>query len=248
MAKTITLKKFVTSISKMFLENLPPIDLKTITRILYCSSIQIDNQTDDGNSVILSPAVLSKAEKDLLLVPGNYDAFISTAVGYFLKHVDLWKIKRAAQEHVNNDKTIRKELDKKRSYEYHLKRRLVKEFCLFVLIEEPWQSESRVIKNTWEIFRGEIQKAKSTDNVEFIVPFEDAIIREIDIHVESTTLFYFALEKVAGINHVIRHVELDTPYFDVEIQEDFIFSVLSSLNSSFNTMDGIASDIDELGS
>ena len=190
----------------------------------------------------------SKAEKDLLLVPGNYDAFISTAIGYFLKHVDLWKIKRSAQEHVNNDKTIRKELDKKRSYEYHLKRRLVKEFCLFVLIEEPWQSESRVIKNTWEIFRGEIQKAKSTDNVEFIVPFEDAIIREIDIHVESTTLFYFALEKVAGINHVIRHVELDTPYFDVEIQEDFIFSVLSSLNSSFNTMDGIASDIDELGS
>ena len=32
----------------------------------------------------------------------------------------------------------------------------------------------------------------------FIVPFEDAIIREIDIHVESTTLFYFALEKVDG--------------------------------------------------
>ena len=160
----------------------------------------------------------------------------------------MWKIKRAAQQHVNNDKTVRKEVDKKQSYEYHLKRRLVKEFCLFVLIEEPWQSESRVIKNTWEIFRGEIQKAKSTDNVEFIVPFEDAIIREIDIHVESTTLFYFALEKVAGINHVIRHVELDTPYFDVEIQEDFIFSVLSSLNSSFNTMDNIASDIDELGS
>ena len=64
----------------------------------------------------------------------------------------------------------------------------------------------------------------------------------------ALALFYFALEKVAGINHVIRHVELDTPYFDVEIQEDFIFSVLSSLHSSFNTMNGIASDIDELGS
>ena len=114
-----------------------------------------------------------------------------------------------------------------------------------MLIEEPWQSESRV-GNKWEIFRDEIQKAKNTDNVEFMVPFEDTIIREIDIHVESTTLFYFALEKVAGINHIIRHVELDTPYFDVEIQEDFIFSVLSSLHSS-NTMDNIASDMDELG-
>ena len=82
--------------------------MKTITRILYCSSIQIDNQTYDGNSVILSPAVPRNSEKDLL-IPGNYDAFISTAVGYFLKHVDLWKIKRAAQQHVNNDKTVRKE-------------------------------------------------------------------------------------------------------------------------------------------
>ena len=51
---------------------------------------------------------------------------------------------------MNNDKTIRKELDKKSRMNI-IETEVAKEFCLFVLIEEPWQSESHY-QNAGDLF------------------------------------------------------------------------------------------------
>ena len=211
-------------------------NFKTITNILYCSSIQIDNQTNDGNSVILSPAIPSKPDEEFLALPGVYDEFLSVAVAYFLKHVDLWKIKRSADEHVENDVTLKKEREKKEQYDYQLKKRLIKEFCLFILLEEPWASEPKSVKDAWDVFRKEISKAENIDDIPFIIPYEDMIINQIDVHVESTTLFFFAFEKTSSQHHTVRHLELDTPYFDLKIHEEFVFSLLSSVQELFKSI------------
>jgi hypothetical protein len=199
---------------------------QTITSILYCASVQIDNQTHDGNSVILSPAIPNKPDDEFLALPGIYDEFFAVAVGYFLKHVDLWKIKRSADEYVDNKVPEKMRAEK---YEQELRKRLVKEFCLFILLEQPWASEPKSIKDAWEFFRKEIKATESINNISCMVPYEDILINQIDIHVESTTLFFFAFEKTSSQYHTIRHLELDTPYFDLEIHEEFIFSLLSSM-------------------
>ena len=87
-----------------------------------------------------------------------------------------------------------------------MKKRLIKEFCLFILLEEPWASEPKSVKDAWDVFRKEISKAENIDDIPFIIPYEDMIINQIDVHVESTTLFFFAFEKTSSQHLSLIHI------------------------------------------
>jgi hypothetical protein len=219
----------------------------TVTTVLSCTSVQIDNQTPGGNRVVLAPAMQQEPDTiwELDMV-GDYAPFLKVALHHFLVHVDIWKYRRAANDIFAAQNAIAKHESKSETEEKVNEiffARLLHDFSLFIIYEDPYASLSVAMKKQWLEFRENVLKLPlATEKQEYDVsmrPYLSFLTREINMYNQTKQNFFLAVERNTD-SYSFNHLELDLPLLDIEIHEEFIFSLAVLLQ-------GIAEDIKQFG-